>query len=63
MLKLKFIGFQGDLNGNQFPLWNVINTPNPSITPNQSTVSQPTWSQLYSIQRIYTHLISDFGIK
>lgn len=50
MLKLKFRFWQPGLDGEYFPMWDVINSPAPHISPDGSTVSLNQWKLLYNIQ-------------
>jgi hypothetical protein len=45
-MKLKFIGWQGGLDGAYFPMWNVFNSPKPELHPDGSTVSLLGWKEL-----------------
>lgn len=45
-IKLKFIGWQEDGQGGQFPMWNLFNSPKPELHPDGSTVSLEGWKEL-----------------
>jgi hypothetical protein len=45
-MRLKFIGWQGMVDGTRIPLWNVKNSPKPWLHPDDSTLSIEGWKEL-----------------